>query len=353
MAQTAGHAVPVTVTDKGGKAAIALPSDTTKTDSIDRDMTLGELVVKADRVRRRPGGYTVNLTGSGLAKGKDMNRMLASLPGLAIENGSLTLQGQAPAAVYIDGVKASDMEMLKNLPPESVASVSVDWHAGREETAGTRGGVIRIKTKKVSGTAGTLSLTAEYSPGYGYTGETPTAYLSVGTRRMTITNNAAFAHQAPQGEYTEDRTMKATGAHTMTTSDSHGWTRNLYDRLNISYDIAPRHSLGLMGYIAYADMKRHSNAESTGSDGATSLLRYNLPSHSLMAQAVAMYNWDIDDKCSSLNITADYLSRSAADKITTHTTDASGTRQATTSARQASDMLRIRPIWKKSDAQQR
>ena len=53
-----------------------------------------------------------------------------------------------------------------------------------------------------------------------------------------------------------------------------------------------------MGYIAYADMKRHSNAESTGSDGATSLLRYNLPSHSLMAQAVAMYNWDIDDKCS-------------------------------------------------------
>lgn len=89
MAQTAGHAVPVTVTDKGGKAAIALPSDTTKTDSIDRDMTLGELVVKADRVRRRPGGYTVSLTGSGLAKGKDMNRMLASLPGLAIENGSL------------------------------------------------------------------------------------------------------------------------------------------------------------------------------------------------------------------------------------------------------------------------
>ena len=89
MAQTAGHAVPVTVTDKGGKAAIALPSDTTKTDSIDRDMTLGELVVKADRVRRQPGGYTVSLTGSGLAKGKDMNRMLASLHGLAIENGSL------------------------------------------------------------------------------------------------------------------------------------------------------------------------------------------------------------------------------------------------------------------------
>lgn len=144
--------------------------------------------------------------------------------------------------MYIDGVKASDTEMLKNLPPESVASVSVDWHAGREETAGTRGGVIRIKTKKVSGTAGTLSLTAEYSPGYGYTGETPTAYLSVGTRRMTITNNAAFAHQAPQGEYTEDRTMKATGTHTMTTSDSHGWTRNLYDRLNISYDIAPHNT---------------------------------------------------------------------------------------------------------------
>ena len=71
MAQTAGHAVPVTVTDKGDKNAAAMPSDTTKTDSIDRDMTLGELVVKADHVRRRPGGYTVNLTGSGLAKGVD------------------------------------------------------------------------------------------------------------------------------------------------------------------------------------------------------------------------------------------------------------------------------------------
>lgn len=60
--------------------------------------------------------------GTDMAKGKDMNSLLAALLGLTLEEGLIKVNGQAPAAVYLDGVLTS-MDIVKALPAERIASV--------------------------------------------------------------------------------------------------------------------------------------------------------------------------------------------------------------------------------------
>lgn len=97
-------------------------NDSIPVDSIKRELSLDELVVKADRIRQKPGGYVVSLMGTDMAKGKDMNSLLAALLGLTLEEGLIKVNGQAPAAVYLDGVLTS-MDIVKALPAERIASV--------------------------------------------------------------------------------------------------------------------------------------------------------------------------------------------------------------------------------------
>lgn len=74
--------------------AVTITNDSVTIDSVKRDLSLCELVVKADRIRQKPGGYVVSLTGSDLAKGKDINSLLAALPGLTFEEGAIKIHGQ-------------------------------------------------------------------------------------------------------------------------------------------------------------------------------------------------------------------------------------------------------------------
>lgn len=234
-------------------------SSSITTDSIERDLSLSEFVVKTERIRRKPEGYSISLAGSDMSKGKDMNGLLAQLPGITLEEGSIMVQGQAPAAVYVDGIK-TDMDILKSLPAERIANVEINWNAGRNEMTGIRGGVIRIRTKKEFGMAGTLNGSIHYLPEYGYSGETVSLFTSVGTKRMTVYNNAMFYHKKRNGDYEETRTLKNNDTNTFTEEKMRGWPRFFQNWLNISYDISKEHKLGLSGLLVYDDEKEHTNA---------------------------------------------------------------------------------------------
>lgn len=327
--------------------ARGLAGDSLISDSIEKNLCLEELVVSTDRIRQRRGGYSVNIAGSGIARGKDTNGMLAMLPGLTLEEGTVMVQGRQPAAVYVDGVKVG-ADVLGNIPPERIVAVEVDWDAGREEMTGTRGGVIRVRTKKDIGLAGTLAGVGDYSPGYGYTGEQGTAFLSLGTRRMTVYNNAMFYHRKRTGDYEESRLMKDGGTVSLTEEDTRGWPRLFHDWLNLSYDISKNHQLGLSGLFVYDDERVRTDAVtvSAGARGGEVLTRYSRPSYMLNTQTVAMYNWAIDSLGSNLKVTADFLRRKTGQSLAAaQTADGSGMTCHKSSVRQVTDMLRVRPVW--------
>ena len=118
-------------------------TDSVLTDSVKWKLTLNEVIIKSDRIRRKSGGYVVNLIGSEITKGKDMYHLLTSLPGM---EGVIKIHGQAPAAVYLNGTPSS-IDIIKTLPPDRIASIEINWDAGSQERTGIHVGIIRIKTK--------------------------------------------------------------------------------------------------------------------------------------------------------------------------------------------------------------
>ncbi len=136
-------------------ANTAVP-DSVLTDSVKWKLTLNEVLIKSDRIRRKSDGYVVNLIGSEITEGKDMYHLLTSLPGMTLEEGVIKIHGQAPDAVYLNGTPSS-IDIIKTLPPDRIASIEINWDAGSQERTGTHGGIIRIKTKRELGINGTIS----------------------------------------------------------------------------------------------------------------------------------------------------------------------------------------------------
>lgn len=135
--------------------------DSVLTDSVKWKLTLNEVLIKSDRIRRKSDGYVVNLIGSEITEGKDMYHLLTSLPGMTLEEGVIKIHGQAHAAVYLNGTPSS-MDIIKILPPDRIASIEISWDAGSQERTDTHGGIIRIKTKRELGINGTISGTVQW-----------------------------------------------------------------------------------------------------------------------------------------------------------------------------------------------
>ena len=136
-------------------------TDSVLTDSVKWKLTLNEVVIKSDRIRRKSDGYVVNLIDSEITKGKDMYHLLTFLPGMTLEEGVIKIHGQAPAAVYLNGTPSS-MDIIKILPPDRITSIEISWDAGSQERTDTHGGIIRIKTKRELGINGTISGTVQW-----------------------------------------------------------------------------------------------------------------------------------------------------------------------------------------------
>lgn len=318
-----------------------MESDTISTDSINRELALDEVVIKADRIREKPGGYVVSLMNNDIVKGKEMNTLLAALPGLTLEEGAIKIHGQAPSAVYLDGILTS-MDVVKALPPERIASIEINWNAGVEEMAGTHGGVIRIKTKRELGFMGTVTGAGTLYRGNG-DNESLSPYLSLGTKRLTLYNSLSLYNSNIKGSYEESRVM-ADASSAFINESMKLRQKLVQDWLSLSYDIARDQQLGVSGMFYYRD--RTENTDATTTDGANGSWQdsYHTPIHLLMGQAVAMYNWEIDSLGSYLRVTADYLRRQNKQRQSIVDQEANVTQA---SDRQVADMVRVRPAWYK------
>ena len=91
---------------------------------------LQEVTVIASRTTNNAEGYTTNLRGSDIAKGKPAVDVLGFLPNISRENGNFKINGLAASEIYVDGVKLSDLSELNNIPGEMIDKVQVKYLAG-------------------------------------------------------------------------------------------------------------------------------------------------------------------------------------------------------------------------------
>ena len=109
---------------------------------------LEEVSVVASRIRHNANGYTVNLHSSEILKGKQSADALVFLPGITKEDDSYKINGLLVSEIYVDGMKLTNIDELKNLPADMIEQVKVNYLAGSNQNAALTGGTINISLRQ-------------------------------------------------------------------------------------------------------------------------------------------------------------------------------------------------------------
>lgn len=131
---------------------------------------IGEVVVKAQAIRRSGDRYVMTVGDTPAAAGKNGAELLADAPGVWVDDRGIRINGTTGAKLFVDDreIRLSGEEQaayLQQLTAAEIASVEVTPQAGAEYTADTPGGVIRIRLRRQQerGATGSLAFTTRQS----------------------------------------------------------------------------------------------------------------------------------------------------------------------------------------------
>ena len=271
---------------------------------------LNEVIVTGSRIISNPQGYSIRPVGSGLENCNTSQELFAFLPGISVSENKINLLDKLPV-IYVNGIKINSQDELAALLPKNIESIEVDYLA-IGEGATTKGGVIRIKTKKEKegGYSGYLGLKVGAMASYGYNSSSPTFVFDASVGKWTFNYYAVNQHQ----RLIEDATynyLYDSGLKTYTVSETRSWANNFGNRLNISYEITNRSTLAISEYVGNVNIKNRQNSfvETVlrdDQDAQESNTLIHGPESQFVQQTVAKYILTTDDKGSKLEVTADY-----------------------------------------------
>lgn len=173
---------------------------------------------------------------------------------------------------------------------------------------------------------------------YGYGGESARSIFRARTGNLSIYNTLAYVRQRYFSDNESEYLFKETGSDILSREEYSSWGGYLSDRLNLSYEINPNHSLGVSGYIHTYRNSPYTNTFYTDSDSTSQLYA---PSRTDKYQGVFNYTWNINDKDGKLAVTADYLrTNNTVDQFLTLE---GGPEEDHGHTFQTTDMVRVRP----------
>ena len=120
---------------------------------------LGEVVVKATRptTTMKGNALVTNIEGSSLAIAGTANDVLARVPMVVDNGGTLEVFGKGSPEIYINGRKVNDLQELSQLNSQDMKNVSVITNPGAAYAANVKSVIlIRTKPPKGDGFSGTI-----------------------------------------------------------------------------------------------------------------------------------------------------------------------------------------------------
>lgn len=106
-------------------------ASTLSTDTIFKDISLQELVVKASRIKEKANGFTMNVIDKKMVRGKSVSQMMGFLPNISTDsNGRISIYNQSPSAIYIDGVRLMSLQELEKMAGNMTISAQ-RWNGTR------------------------------------------------------------------------------------------------------------------------------------------------------------------------------------------------------------------------------
>jgi hypothetical protein len=120
-----------------------------KTPLILKPKTLGEVVVRGSRpvLAYNHGNITVDVANSYLKDDISLTNILGKLPGIIVNNESISMFGKSNLRIYINDMETRSNAELKSLQPTNIDKIEIIRNVGSEYDSNVDA-VIKIKTKK-------------------------------------------------------------------------------------------------------------------------------------------------------------------------------------------------------------
>lgn len=152
---------------------------------------LKEVAVVASRTTNNAEGYSTNLRGSKLTKGKNSEETLKLLPSISFENGTFKINGLPVGDVFLNGSKLRDVSELKNIPGEMIDKVVVKYLEEGEQRESLSGGAIYIQLHRPAenGYYGNVQTSCDWQKSSGWGNESIGGLINGRVNNLSIYDN--------------------------------------------------------------------------------------------------------------------------------------------------------------------
>lgn len=207
---------------------------------------LGEVMVNATRPSTvmKGNALVTNVEGSSLAIAGTANDVLARVPMVIDNGGTLEVFGKGSPAIYINGRKMNDLQELAQLNSQDIKNVSVITNPGAEYSAAVKSVIlIRTKPPKGDGFSGTVRTDNGFMH-YFRTGNSMD--IKYRTRGLELFANYGWWYGQTRHERINEMTTVTSGgmynqAIRMSGKESYN---DMTGKIGFSYMINDRHNLG-------------------------------------------------------------------------------------------------------------
>lgn len=272
---------------------------------------LKEVSVVASRTRHDAEGYTVNLRSSEIVKGKQTSDMLGFLPGVSVENGVYKINGLTVSRIYIDGVKLSSLDELKNLPADMIDKVKVNYLAGINQNAADMGGTIELTLRRPpqGGYYGALTADATMFPSYGFSNENIGNIIYYRYKNLSVYDNLSLNFNQPHETSHQSVWTPSNSLRTEIDEETKYRGHTFRNRLSLSQQFANGNSIGGSYYIASNRLRSTSTTTERTAEALQSAI--NGKGSFTDQEATLKYTALLNKKGAVLEATGDYFNRCA------------------------------------------
>ena len=270
---------------------------------------LDEVSVVASRTKHDANGYVVNLRSSEIAKGKQSSDALAFLPGISNEDGSYRINGLPVSEIYVDGVKLTSSDELKNLPADMMDKVKVNYLAGSNQNAAMTGGTIEISLRQPpqGGYYGALTGSATLYPSYGFSNENVGGIIYYRYKNLSIYDNLSLNFNQPKETAEQTIWNQTTDLRSEIEEETKYKGHTINNRLSLTQQINDKNSIGGSYYIA--TNRLNATSATLGNDANTIQSMIDDRSTCLDQEATLKYTSILTPRGTSLEIIGDYFNR--------------------------------------------
>lgn len=265
---------------------------------------LDEVTVVASRTTNNAEGYTTNLRGMDIVKGKPAVDVLGFLPNISFEQGAFKINGLAASEIYVDGVKLTDVSELDNIPGERIDKVQVKYLAGSNQSAALSGGAIMITLRRPpeGGFYGAVTANADWHRACDFGNEGLGGMFNYRYKNLSVYDNL----------YIGSNKYKETAEQTFFSSDERSayseiskWRGfDVRNRLSLSQQFKSGAILGGSYHIASSNLKPKSIT--SGNDTYSLIDKKN---NALAQEGTLKFYLPISKRGAAMEITADYFNR--------------------------------------------